>query len=425
MQDGDFCMDGGPGERGACLGELRTDLCDLGIERDGGAIRAEQGAVVLLLAVEGAAPLPVLHRLRAVADGVPGHGTDLPFVEHVVVGGPIDHAGLRFHDPEVFALEAAGKVVRCAVAHGVEVAGADVVVPRGEIEVLLDGVVVELVEPTHGVGSDDLAGFAVGADCVDLDAVVAAPSVGDELLPVEQQAGVAVGLFDGDLRPVLVGFAPVGGGPTGVQVAERAVFRFEPLLELGTGVWAVAFVADFVVELPGDHVGVVAEASRHLRGDLGDQVAVFGIGEVELLAVAVRVLAAVFHDAEGAGIGGREPCRGCRAGGAEDDGDAMLFCSADGVGEPVQLVVAFGGLHAAPGKLTDARKGDVGVLHELEVGVPAGFRPLLWIPGRAKQKGWGARLRRQRLLGAGGERKTDSGKEDAAHGGTSPVVGGV
>ena len=58
---------------------------------------------------------------------------------------------------------------------------------------LRDGVVVEAVEPAHGVGGDELARVGVGADDVDLVLLVARPGVGDEALPVEQQAGVSVG----------------------------------------------------------------------------------------------------------------------------------------------------------------------------------------------------------------------------------------
>ena len=42
---------------------------------------------------------------------------------------PVDEAGLSFHDPEIFAEEAAGEVVGGAVVDGVELAGTDVVVP--------------------------------------------------------------------------------------------------------------------------------------------------------------------------------------------------------------------------------------------------------------------------------------------------------
>ena len=199
MEDGDVGVDGGAGEGGAGLGELGAELRDFGVEGNGGAVGADEGAVVFLLAVEGGAPLPVGDGVGAVADVVPGHGADVALVEGVVVDVPVDEAGLGFHDPEVLAEEAAGEVVGGAVGDGVEVAGADVVVPGGEVEVLGDGVVIVAVEEAHHVGGDELAGVGVGADDVELILLVAAPGVGDEALPAEEEAGVAVGGLDGDL----------------------------------------------------------------------------------------------------------------------------------------------------------------------------------------------------------------------------------
>ncbi len=128
----------------------------------------------------------------------------------------------------------------------------------------------------------------------------------------------------------------------------------------------------------------MAEAFGHGTGDGGGELAVGGVGEVEVLAVAVLVLLTVLHVAEGGGVLLGEPGGRCGGGGAEHDGDVVLFGEADGVVEPVEVVVAFGGLHAGPGELGDADEADVGLLHEGEVGVPAGLGPLLGIPGGAE-----------------------------------------
>ena len=85
--------------------------------------------MVFLLAVEVGAPLPVGDGVGTVANVMPGHRADAALVEGVVVGVPVDEAGLGFHDPEIFAEEAAGEVVGGAVVDGIELAGADVVVP--------------------------------------------------------------------------------------------------------------------------------------------------------------------------------------------------------------------------------------------------------------------------------------------------------
>ncbi len=52
------------------------------------------------------------------------------------------------------------------------------------------------------------------------------------------------------------------------------------------------------------------------------------------------------------------------------------------------MVVA--GLHARPGELADAGDGHAGFFHECEVGVPAGFGPLLGVPGGAEEWGVGS-----------------------------------
>ena len=56
--------------------------------------------------------------------------------------------------------------------------------------------------------------------------------------------------------------------------------------------------------------------------------------------------------------------------------------------------MAFGGFEVGPGELGDADEADVGGFHEGEVGVPAGFGPLLGIPG-------GAEVERGRCGGCG------------------------
>ena len=68
----------------------------------------------------------------------------------------------------------------------------------------------------------------------------------------------------------------------------------------------------------------MAEALGHCVDDAAGEFEVFGAGPVELLAVAVLVLAAVWHDAEDFGVLLGEPCGRGGAGGAEDDGDVVF-----------------------------------------------------------------------------------------------------
>ena len=217
-----------------------------------------------------------------------------------------------------------------------------------------------------------------------LIALVAAPGVGDELLPVEKKAGVAVGLLDGNLVPRAVSFAPVGGGPAGVEVVQCLVLGLEPLLELRARLGAEIFAVVFVVDLPANDVGVVAEALGKFGGDDAAELAVFRVREVELLAIAVLILASIGVGAESFGVLLREPCGRRGGGSADDDGDVVLLGEAYGVLKPIELEVALGGLHGGPGELADAGEVHVRLLHEGEVGFPTGFGPLLGVPGGAE-----------------------------------------
>src|SRR6185312_9523284 len=143
----------------SCFREFATDLRYFLIQRHRCAICPDDRTVILLLPVECAAPLPIADGVGTVADVVPRHGANLAFVERGVYVRPVDRTGLRFHHPEVLALEAARKVVSRAILYGIEVTLSHVVIPGGEIEVLLDGVVIEAVEPSHRVGGDELAGI--------------------------------------------------------------------------------------------------------------------------------------------------------------------------------------------------------------------------------------------------------------------------
>src|ERR1700730_15852939 len=128
-------------QRRAGLGKFPADLLGFGIQRNGRAVRSQQRAVVFLLAIQGAAPLPITHDVSAMYDGVPGHGTHLSFIERVVDGPPVYRARLGLHDPEILAFESASQVMCESVLGWVEVSLAYVVVPRSEVEIFFDDVV--------------------------------------------------------------------------------------------------------------------------------------------------------------------------------------------------------------------------------------------------------------------------------------------
>ena len=103
----------------------------------------------------------------------------------------------------------------------------------------------------------------------------------------------------------------------------------------------------------------------------------------ELAAAAVFGAMAGGVDAQGLGIFGGEPCRRRIGGRADDDGDVVLLGQADCALQPVEVVVAFGSLHAAPGELADADDVDAACSIRAR-SASQRIRPLLGIPGRAE-----------------------------------------
>ena len=209
------------------------------------------------------------------SDVVPGHGADLALIEKVVDVRPVDRAGLRLDHPEILSLETARQIMGGAVASGLEMALADIVVPRRHIEILRDGVVIEAIEPTHHVGGDELAGVGVGANHVELIALVASPRIADETHPAQQEAGISVTGLDRNLIPRGVGLAPVGCRPARVEVVESAVTRLDPLLELSLRGRVEGDFVVLVVDLPAEHVWIVAESFGELFGNLARHFTIF------------------------------------------------------------------------------------------------------------------------------------------------------
>src|SRR5271166_2759763 len=232
------------------------------------------------------------------------------------------------------------------------------------------------------------------ADDVDLIRGIALPGIAYEALPLKKQGGIFIVASDRDLVEGVVGLAPVGGGPVLVEVGNGSVLVGEPRVELGFGFGIEGNLTVFVVQLPADDVGVVAEMDSHLLGDGAGELAVALVGEGELSAVAVLGTTAVLINAKSLRIFGCQP--GWRRGGgcAENDADVVLRGEGNGAFEPPEFVMPFGGLHGAPGKLADADEVDVRGFHEGEVGLPLGFRPLFGIPGGSEEQRW--------LVGVGG-----------------------
>ena len=119
----------------------------------------------------------------------------------------------------------------------------DVVIPGCKVEVLGNSVMIEGIEPSHHVRGDLLPGIGVGANGVNLIALVTAPCITDKLLPLQEQAGISGAHWNRNLRPILIGLAPVGRRPARVQVLKRLVFPAQPLLKLRLGLCVITLVA--------------------------------------------------------------------------------------------------------------------------------------------------------------------------------------
>ena len=389
MQQGDLGDGRGAGELCADGGEIAAELSNFVVERDGRAVGADERAVILLLSIERAAPLPIADFIGAVADVLPGHGADFAAIQKIIVARPVHGAGLRFDHPEIALLESAREIVRETFAIDAHVAGANVVVPRRDGEGLAHDVVIEAVEKSHEIRGDELARIGMRADRIDLGALENIPFGGAEAIPIEAQAGIVIADGDGNFRPLVVGLAPVGGGPVSVEVGERLVFRLQPIVEFLAGdavVGEIVEAAVFVIDLPANDVGIVAVTQRHLLGDFAREANVKRRSNRALLARAVRHLLPIFERAQRFGIFCGEPGGRRGRGRPEYDPDMMPRGGGDGVIEPNEIVVAFGGLHRAPRKFRDAHDVDVRGFHEFEVGVPARFGPLLGIPIGAEEQ---------------------------------------
>src|SRR6202042_3613514 len=92
------------------------------------------------------------------------------------------------------ALPSTHEVIHKRVAHYVQVSGADVVIPTGEIELLIDFVVVPVVGPTQAanVGSDELSRLSMRPDRSDLGVKKTLPCSCDKVAMLQHECGVTV-----------------------------------------------------------------------------------------------------------------------------------------------------------------------------------------------------------------------------------------
>jgi hypothetical protein len=119
-----------------------------------------------------------------VTDIVPRHRPHFSLEQRGVDGCPVHESRLRFHYPKIPLQKTAREIVTRPVVNYVEVPGANVVVPGGEIEIATDSVMIKTVEPSHHVRRDPLPAIDMGSQSVDLILLIAAPRIAYKALPI-------------------------------------------------------------------------------------------------------------------------------------------------------------------------------------------------------------------------------------------------
>src|SRR6476646_9312495 len=126
-----------PASAGPALANSRPICCASAYNGTGVPSAPTSVPVILLLAIQRAAPLPVTDHVCTVSHGVPGHCPDFSFVQGVVDWGPVYRSRLGLHDPKVLAFKPASQIVGKAVFSGIEMSLPHVVIPGGEVEIFL------------------------------------------------------------------------------------------------------------------------------------------------------------------------------------------------------------------------------------------------------------------------------------------------
>ena len=257
-----------------------------------------------------------------------------------------------------------------------------VIVPSSKRERLRDGVVVEAIEEAHEVACDELSRVGVFTNLGNLILLVVIPGCCYEAFPFQHQPRVVAANWHWDFIPIIVGLTPIACAPARVQIVDGAVFLVKPLMELAAGFIVIRHqgVAVFVVNLPAHHVRIVSKTQGELLCDFSAELAVDGRRRRSVRAIAMRYALAIRFSAENFRMLLRKPCRGSSRWSSYDTDDMVLGGSSNRALQPIEVVVSFGRLIAAPRKLGDAHDFDIGGLHQAEIFVPPRLRPLLRIP---------------------------------------------
>ena len=208
---------------------------------------------------------------------------------------------------------------------------------------------------------------------------------------VEQQMRVIAPVEHGaravDLAPVGIGLAPEYGAPRLVERVEGAVFVLHKRAErrmVRLGVKLVGLAVELIVDLPAHDSAVLAVVPRQLLDDPGRETAVYRRIVVILPPGAVPEKRAVPEGVEHLGVLFRQPGRGRRCRGTEDDLHLLLLAEIEEFVEEVKVKVALARLEDCPGKFRHAHGGDPSLLHAAQILAPQGFRPVLGVIAHAQ-----------------------------------------
>ena len=160
------------------------------------------------------------------------------------------------------------------------------------------------------------------------------------------------------------------------------------MVELCFGLRVVRLFCVFVVNLPAEHIRIAPEALYHLLGNLARQFAVFGVGEIKMLTIAMLSPAAVLIHAESFRVLLREPSGWGRRWRAKNCVDAVFRGSGDRTLQPIQVELTLAWFHATPCELAHPHHTYAGLFHQRQVRFPAGLGPLLGIPSGPQEESW-------------------------------------
>ena len=259
-----------------------------------------------------------------------------------------------------------------------------VVIPRNEVELLCEFLIIDAVIHLHKIGCDGNVGsyFAKRRNFVFVERNMA---IGNKSVPAELHCGnmVFASVFWGiDLTPIGHSVAPETVPPAFVKLFKVIMIIIpEPIPESFLTKLTMAFTAVFVGNVPHLEGGMVLIALCYDAVDFTHLFSVNRRSEAMIVAHAEFVADAVFFNSEHLGIFLRKPRGPCARGCCKDNGNAVFMELVHHCVQPAEIIDTFFGLDKRPRKDVDCCTVDVGELHQSHVLVPdfGGFYPLVGV----------------------------------------------